>query len=428
VSSDADSFTNAGLVARAQKVIPGGVSSPVRAFRSVGGDPYVVARGEGAYVWDVEGRRYTDFVQSYGAVILGHAHPAVVEAIQKAAALGTSFGAPTPGEVLLAEAICERVPSVDKVRFVNSGTEATMTAIRLARGFTGRNRVIKFAGGYHGHGDALLAASGSGLATLGLPGSAGVPESAVAETVVVPYNQVPALDDTAACVIVEPVAANMGLIAPEPGFLEGLRTACDEAGALLIFDEVITGFRMGPAGAQGVYGVTPDLTTFGKVIGAGLPIGAFGGRADVMRCLAPEGPVYQAGTLSGNPLATAAGLAALELLDDAAYRMLEGRAEMLAGWLHDVLTEAGLPVCVPQVGPLLGLHFSSAGAVDYEGAQRTDEEMYAAFFHAMLDRGIALAPGAYEVMFPGLAHTKDELERVTDLARAAAQEVAVRRP
>jgi glutamate-1-semialdehyde 2,1-aminomutase len=428
VTSEADPiWTNAGLVERARAVIPGGVSSPVRAFNSVGGDPYVVARGEGAYVWDVEGRRYTDFVQSYGAVILGHAHPVIVEAVQQAAAKGTSFGAPTPGEVLLAEEIVRRVPSVDEVRFVNSGTEATMTALRLARGFTGRNRVIKFAGNYHGHGDALLAESGSGVAALGLPGSAGVPESAVAETVVVPYNQVPRLDETAACVIVEPVAANMGLVPPTPGFLEGLRTACDDVGALLIFDEVITGFRLGPAGAQGLLGVIPDLSCFGKVIGAGLPIGAFGGRADVMEHLAPNGPVYQAGTLSGNPLATAAGLAALELLDDAAYRMLDGRAEMLAAWLHDVMTEAGLPVQVPRVGPLLGLYFRSADdgpATDYDAAKRTDEDLYAAFFHAMLDRGIALAPGAYEVLFPGLAHTKDELERVTDIASAAAQEVA----
>jgi len=425
--TEAPSPTNASLNERARRVIPGGVSSPVRAFGSVGGDPYVVARGEGAHVWDVEGRRYTDFVQSYGAIILGHAHPKVGEAIKAAAAKGTSFGAPTPGEVHLADLICERVPSVEKVRFVNSGTEATMSAIRLARGATGRNRVIKFAGGYHGHGDALLAASGSGVATLGLPGSAGVPESAVAETVVVPYNRVPALDETAACVIVEPVAANMGLVAPRPGFLEGLRTACDEVGALLVFDEVITGFRLGPAGAQGTSGVTPDLSTFGKVIGGGLPIGAFGGRADLMDHLAPSGPVYQAGTLSGNPVATAAGAAVLELLDDGAYRMLEGRAEMFGGWLQDVLSEAGLPVQVPRVGPLLGLWFGGGpdveGPTDYEGAQRTDEDLYAAFFHAMLHRGIALAPGAYEALFPGLAHSKDELERVADLARAAAQEV-----
>ena len=400
------------------------MDSPVRAFGSVGGEPYFVARADGAYVWDVEGRRYTDFVQSYGAVILGHSHPVVVEAVQQAAARGTSYGAPTEGEVLLAEAIVERVPSVDRVRLVNSGTEATMTALRIARGFTGRDRVIKFAGCYHGHGDALLAGSGSGVATLGLPGSAGVPESAVAETLVVPYNVVPEVGDDVACVIVEPVAANMGLVPPVDGFLEGLRAACDAAGALLVFDEVITGFRLGPDGAQGRLGVTPDLSCFGKVIGGGLPLAAVGGRADVMAVLAPDGPVYQAGTLSGNPLATAAGLAVLGELDDAAFTMLAGRAEMLGGWLQDVISEAGLPVRVPVVGPLLGLYFGDDEPTDYDGARATDEKLYAAFFHALLDRGVAIAPGAYEVLFPGLAHTKDELERVADLASAAAMEVA----
>ncbi len=419
-------LTNPGLFDRARAVIPGGVDSPVRAFGSVGGDPYFVARAEGAYVWDVEGRRYTDFVQSYGAVILGHAHPAVVEAVQRAAELGTSYGAPTEGEVLLAEAIVERVPSVDRVRLVNSGTEATMTALRIARGFTGRDRVVKFAGNYHGHGDALLAGSGSGVATLGLPGSAGVPDSAVAETLVVPYNVVPDIGDDVACVIVEPVAANMGLIPPVEGFLEGLRAACDAAGALLVFDEVITGFRLGPDGAQGALGVTPDLSCFGKVIGGGLPLAAVGGREEVMAVLAPDGPVYQAGTLSGNPLATAAGLAVLDHLDDAAYTMLAGRAEMLGGWLTDVLAEAGLEVRVPVVGPLLGLYFGSEPPTDYDGAKATDEKAYATFFHALLDRGVAIAPGAYEVLFPGLAHTKDELERVTDLASAAARETADR--
>ncbi|HYF46327.1 MAG TPA: glutamate-1-semialdehyde 2,1-aminomutase [Acidimicrobiales bacterium] len=418
--------TNASLFERARAVIPGGVDSPVRAFGAVGGDPYFVARAEGAHVWDVEGRRYTDFVQSYGAVILGHSHPAVVEAVQQAAARGTSYGAPTEGEVLLAEAIVERVPSVDRVRLVNSGTEATMTALRIARGFTGRDRVLKFAGCYHGHGDALLAGSGSGVATLGLPGSAGVPASAVAETMVVPYNVVPEVGDDVACVIVEPVAANMGLIPPVDGFLEGLRAACDAAGALLVFDEVISGFRLGPAGAQGVFGVTPDLSCFGKVIGGGLPLAAVGGRADVMAVLAPDGPVYQAGTLSGNPLATAAGLAVLDQLDEGAYTMLAGRAEMLGGWLRDVIEEAGLPVHVPVVGPLLGLYFGDSPPTDYDGARGTDEKLYATFFHALLDRGVAIAPGAYEVLFPGLAHTKDELERVADLASAAARETADR--
>ncbi|MGE0877064.1 MAG: glutamate-1-semialdehyde 2,1-aminomutase [Acidimicrobiia bacterium] len=416
--------TNAEWFERAQQRIPGGVNSPVRAFRSVGGNPYFVARANGGYVWDVEGRRYTDFVQSYGAIILGHAHPKVVEAIQKAAVDGTSYGAPTRREVLLAETICERVPSCEMVRLVNSGTEATMTALRLARGFTGRPKVVKFAGNYHGHGDALLAAGGSGVATLGLSGSAGVTDAAVSQTIVVPYNVVPELDTDVACVFVEPVAANMGLVAPLPGFLEGLRAECDRVGALLIFDEVITGFRLGPDGAQGKYGIRPDLSCFGKVIGGGLPIGAFGGRRDIMESLAPLGPVYQAGTLSGNPLATAAGLATLELLDESVYRMLEGRASMLAGWLTDVVREAGLTVCFPVVGPLMGMFFGAEPPVDYDTAKGTNEAVYAKFFHEMLDRGVAFAPGAYEVAFPSIEHSKDELERVTDLASAAAHEVA----
>jgi glutamate-1-semialdehyde 2,1-aminomutase len=414
---------NAELFKRASEVIPGGVDSPVRAFGSVGGTPYFVARAQGCYVWDVEGRRYVDYVQSWGASILGHADPRVVEAVGAAAADGTSYGAPTEREVLLAEAIRSRVPSCQKVRLVNSGTEAAMSAVRLARGATGRDRVVKFAGCYHGHSDALLAAGGSGLATLGLPGSAGVPSSAVADTIVVPYNVVPEVGDDVACVIVEPVAANMGLVPPAPGFLEGLRAACDAAGALLIFDEVITGFRLGPGGAQERYGVTPDLSCFGKVIGGGLPLAAFGGRADVMDLLAPDGPVYQAGTLSGNPLATAAGLAVLDALDVAAYRMLAGRAEELGAWLTDVITEAGLAVQVPVVGPLMGLFFSEEPVTDYDSAKAADGERYARFFHQMLDRGIALAPSPFEALFPSLAHPKDELERTADLAAAAARAI-----
>jgi glutamate-1-semialdehyde 2,1-aminomutase len=415
---------NAEWFERAQAAIPGGVSSPVRAFRSVGGTPYFVARASGAHVWDVEGRQYVDLVQSYGAVILGHAHPAVTEAITAAAACGTSYGAPTPREVKLAEAIRERVPSCQRVRLVNSGTEATMTALRLARGVTGRPTVVKFAGNYHGHGDALLAAGGSGVATLGLSGSAGVTQAAVSETLVVPYNTVPELGPDVACVMVEPVAANMGLVPPSDGFLEGLRAACDRSGALLVFDEVISGFRLGPGGAQQRYGVKPDLTCFGKVIGGGLPIGAFGGRADVMDSLAPGGPVYQAGTLSGNPLATAAGLTALDHLDDEAYDVLRARAARLGAGLRDAITAAGLPVTVPVVGPLVGLHFSAVPAVDYDTAKTTDEALYAAFFHAMLRRGVALAPGAYEVLFPGLAHDEPVLDRVVETAYAAALEVA----
>ena len=415
---------NEELFARACGVLPGGVDSPVRAFGKVGGTPYFVARASGAYVWDAEGRRYSDYVQSWGASILGHAHPAVVEAVQRAAADGTSFGAPTEREVLLAEAIRERVPSCAQVRLVSSGTEAAMSAVRVARGFTGRHRVVLFEGCYHGHSDTLLAAGGSGLATFGLPASAGVPPSAVADTVVVPYNRVPDVGDDVACVLVEPVAANMGLVPPAPGFLEGLREACDRAGALLVFDEVITGFRLGPGGAQAAYGVTPDLSCFGKVIGGGLPLAAFGGRADVMAVLAPEGPVYQAGTLSGNPLATAAGLAVLDLLDEAAYRQLAGRAAQLGAWLAAVIGEAGLAVQVPVVGPLMGLFFAESAPVDYETAKAADGGTYARFFHELLARGVALPPSPFEALFPSLAHTKDELERTADLAAAAARAVA----
>jgi glutamate-1-semialdehyde 2,1-aminomutase len=412
------------LFARAQRVIPGGVNSPVRAFQSVGGTPYFVARAEGPRVWDADGRGYLDLVQSYGAIIAGHAHPAIVEAVQRAAADGTSYGAPTEREVALAEAICERVPSVEQVRLVSSGTEATMTAVRVARGFTGRPSVVKFAGNYHGHGDLLLAEGGTAMASLGLPGSAGVTEASVADTVVAPFNVVPTLDERTACVIVEAIPANMGLVPPAEGFLKGLREECDRVGALLILDEVITGFRVARGGGQELAGVTPDLSTFGKVIGGGCNIGAYGGRADVMACVAPLGPVYQAGTLSGNPLATAAGLATLELLDDDAYRQLERTAERLAGVLRDAFAAAGIPAVVPQVASLVGIHLSPHAPVDYASAQRTDVARYAAFFHALLDRGVALAPGAYEVLFPGLAHTDDVIERVGAAAHDAAAEVA----
>ena len=419
-----DATTNAGLFERAQRRIPGGVNSPVRAFRSVGGAPYFVARAEGAWVWDVEGRRYLDYVQSYGASILGHAHPKVVEAVRTAARAGTTYGAPTEGEVLLAEQLCQRVPGLDMVRLVSSGTEAAMSAVRLARGATGRTKVVKFAGCYHGHSDALLAAGGSGVADQGLADSAGVTPGAVADTVVAPYNRVPELDAEVAVVVVEPVAANMGLVPPAPGFLEGLRSACDAAGALLCFDEVITGFRVGPGGASRRLGVQPDLWCFGKVIGGGLPLGAFGGRRAVMEQLAPLGPVYQAGTLSGNPLATAAGLAVLGELDDAAYTMLDGRAGELAAMLDAVLADADLPVQVPRLGPLLGLFFAEAPVTDYDEARDAAENgIYRRFFRAMLDRGVALAPGPYEAVFPSLAHGRDDLERTADLAAAAAAEV-----
>jgi glutamate-1-semialdehyde 2,1-aminomutase len=416
--------TNEELFARAQHRIPGGVNSPVRAFKSVGGTPYFVARAEGAHVWDVEGTRYLDLVQSYGAIIAGHAHPVIVEAIQKAAVDGTSYGAPTEREVVLAEAIAERVPSIELVRLVSSGTEATMSAVRVARGSTGRRKVVKFAGNYHGHGDLLLAEAGSGLAALGLPGSAGVTDAAVADTVVAPYNVVPTLDDDTACVIVEPVAANMGLVPAADGFLAGLRAECDRVGALLVFDEVITGFRVAHGGAQALFGVTPDLTTFGKVIGGGLNIGAYGGRREVMEQVAPLGPVYQAGTLSGNPLATAAGLAALSLLDHDAYDRLTASAERLAGHLVDAFASAGITAVVPRVASLVGLFLCDEAPTDYPSAQRTDTARYAAFFHAMLRRGVAMAPGAYEVMFPGLAHTDALIDEVGAVAKAAALSIA----
>jgi glutamate-1-semialdehyde 2,1-aminomutase len=412
--------SNSAVFERSSDVIPGGVNSSIRAFRAVGGEPYVVARADGPYVYDVEGTRYIDLVQSYGAVILGHAHPTVTDALHRAAVDGTSYGAPTPREMKLAEEIRGRVPSCERVRLMNSGTEATSTAVRLARGATGRSRLVTFHGNFHGATDALLAAGGSGVATLGLPGTAGVPPEAVANTMVVPYNVVPDLDDRVAAVIVEPVAANMGVIAPAPGFLEGLREACDRVGALLIFDEVITGFRLGRGGAQERFGVRPDLTCFGKVIGGGLPIGAVGGRRDVMENLSPLGTVFHAGTLAGNPLATAAGLAALSALTEEAYELLEHRAARLAGILAAACDAAGLLARFPVVGTLVGVVMGDVLPTDFEGAKRTDEAAYAAFFHALLAEGVAVAPGAYEALFVGLAHDDDVLADLEDrIGRAA---------
>ncbi len=426
--------TNEGLYERGLRVIPGGVNSPVRAFRSVGGTPYFVASGSGSRVTDVEGREFIDYVQSYGASILGHAHPAVVEAVQSAVTRGSTFGAPTEGEIHMAEELVARVPGMEQVRLVSSGTEATMSAIRLARGVTGRDRIVKFEGNYHGHSDALLAAAGSGVAeavlgTEARPDSGGVTAGAVADTQVLPYNVVPRLDDSVAVVIVEPVAANMGLVAPVDGFLAGLRDECSRVGALLLFDEVICGFRLAVGGATEWTGVTPDLWCFGKVIGGGLPVGAFGGSAEVMSQLAPLGAVYQAGTLSGNPLATAAGLAVLSQLDAVAYDQLTVTATTLADGLRSAFAAAAVPAVVPQVGPLVGLFFvrvdGEVAPVDFATASTSvDLGRYPKWFHGMLDRGIALAPGPYEVLFPSLAHSADDIAATIDAAHDVATTLA----
>jgi glutamate-1-semialdehyde 2,1-aminomutase len=383
-----------------------------------------VDRADGAYVWDADGRRYIDYVQSYGPGILGHAHPAILEAISVAASRGTSFGAPTEAEVVMAEMVVERIAGLESIRFVSSGTEATMSAIRLARGATGRPGIVKFAGCYHGHGDALLAAGGSGVANQGLTGCDGVTAGAVADTIVAPYNVVPELDGTVAAVIVEPVAANMGLVAPAPGFLEGLRAACDASGSLLVFDEVITGFRLGRGGAAGRFGVTPDLWCFGKVIGGGLPVGAFGGRWDVMEHLAPLGGVYQGGTLSGNPLAMAAGRATLELLDNGAFDRLTATSQRLADGLTTAFKGAGLEAVLPRVGSLLGCFFGDVAPTDFDEAKvLADNGLYPKVFHALLERGVALAPGAYEALFPSLAHSDEIIDETISIAVDAATAV-----
>ena len=422
--------SNAAWFERACRVIPGGVDSPVRSFSSVGGTPYTVVSGRGAFIEDVEGTRYLDFVQSYGASLLGHADPRVVAAISEAASRGTTFGAPTRGEVLLAEAIVERVPGLEQLRFVSSGTEAVMSAVRVARGATGRSKILKFDGCYHGHADHLLVAGGSGVTQLGLPGSAGVPTEAVAQTLVAPYNVVPRLDDDVACVLVEPVAANMNLVAPVEGFLAALRAECDRVGALLIFDEVITGFRVGSGGMAELSGVRPDLWCFGKVIGGGLPVGAFGGSAELLKVLAPAGPVYQAGTLSGNPLATAAGLSVLEAMAAEDYDGLTLRAQRFARSLEAALVAGGLAARVPAYGPLLGLYVAPPGTeivdpVDHASARAlASNGVYAKLFHALLRRKVALAPGAYEILFVSMAHGAELLEGAAESAQEAAAEVA----
>ena len=416
---------NEDYFARANQVIPGGVNSPVRSFRSVGGTPYFVSRAEGPYVWDSEGTRYIDYVMSYGPGIVGHSHPLIIDAIQQASGNGATYGAPTLAEITIAEQICNRVKGVEMVRLVSSGTEATMTAIRLARGVTGRDKIMKFSGHYHGHADSLLAAGGSGVANQGISGSAGVPKSAVADTIVAPWNELPELDESIAALILEPLPANMGIVPPSPNFLLELRKACDSEGVLLIFDEVITGFRLSKGGASQWYGVQPDLWCFGKVIGGGLPMGAYAGSKEIMSNIAPLGDVYQAGTLSGNPIATAAGIAQLHILNnDAAYGALTESARNLSDGLSEIFKNAGIEAVVPRVGTLLSIFFTKSKPINFDEAQSAAENgIYAKFFHGMLKRGVALAPGPYEALFPSLAHTKDVIEKTLEIAEETISEI-----
>ena len=418
---------NETLFEHAQRVIPGGVNSPVRAFRAVGGTPRFFERAAGAYLWDADGRRYIDYVGSWGPMLLGHTHPAVVSAVQAAAARALSYGAPTAEETQLAERICELVPSIERVRLVSSGTEATMTAIRLARGFTGRKLIVKFEGCYHGHADALLVKAGSGALTFGNPSSAGVPEETAAHTIVLDYNDAAQLralfgkqGKAIAGVIVEPVAGNMNLVLPAPGFLQALRELCTQSGALLIFDEVMTGFRVALGGAQARFGIRPDVTTLGKVIGGGLPLGALGGRRDIMEKLAPLGPVYQAGTLSGNPIAVAAGLATLQLVvQPRLLERIEATTTALVEGLAAQARKAGVTFSSQSIGSMFGLYFRDTAPTSFAEVMQCDRDKFNRFFHAMLEQGIYLAPSAYEAGFVSAAHGEAEVEATLAAAREA---------
>ncbi|WP_017525709.1 glutamate-1-semialdehyde 2,1-aminomutase [Pusillimonas noertemannii] len=418
---------NASLFERACQTIPGGVNSPVRAFRSVGGVPRFVKRAQGPYIWDAEDHRYIDYVGSWGPAILGHAHPDIVRVVQETAVNGLSFGAPTEGEIEIAEAIAARIPSIEKVRLVSSGTEATMSAIRLARGVTGRPKIVKFEGCYHGHADSLLVKAGSGMLTFGNPTSAGVPPEFIQHTLVLDYNRLEAVEaafkefgSEIACIIVEPIAGNMNLVKPVPGFLEGLRRLCTEYGALLIFDEVMTGFRAGPQGVQGLTGVAPDITTLAKVIGGGMPVGAFGGRADIMEHIAPLGPVYQAGTLSGNPVAVAAGLATLRLLsEEGFYDRLSAQTAKLAHGLAERARAAKVPFTADSVGGMFGIYFREGVPTTFEEVSESDVERFKKFFHAMLIRGVYLAPSAFEAGFVSSTHDDAVIQATLDAAEEA---------
>ncbi|WP_283151362.1 glutamate-1-semialdehyde 2,1-aminomutase [Silvimonas soli] len=409
---------NTELFQAACKHIPGGVNSPVRAFGSVGGTPPFIARGEGAYVWDADGKRYIDYVGSWGPLILGHAHPQVIEAVIQAAQNGLSFGAPTAAEIELADLLCDLLPALDQVRLVSSGTEATMSAIRLARGFTGRDKLIKFEGCYHGHADSLLVKAGSGLLTFGNPSSAGVPAAVAADTIVLPYNDVAALEAAfaenkgkIAAIIVEPFAGNMNLVKPSAEFVAAMRQLTQDDGAVLIYDEVMTGFRVGLGCAQGLHGVTPDLVTLGKVVGGGMPLAAFGGRADIMAKLAPLGPVYQAGTLSGNPVAVAAGLATLKLIRQPGFfEKLTTQTSKLVDGLNKVAKEAAETFCAQSVGGMFGVYFSATPPQSFAEVMASDRNRFNAFFHAMMDEGVYLAPSAFEAGFVSAAHTDEDIQ------------------
>ena len=420
------------LFAAAQKVIPGGVNSPVRAFRAVGGQPIFIDRAEGPYIWDVDGNRYIDYVLSWGPLILGHAHPEVVEALHRAVKRGTSFGAPTALETELAELVCEMVPSAEQVRFVNSGTEATMSVLRLARAFTGRDKIIKLQGNYHGHADFLLVQAGSGVATLGLPDSPGVPRGATQDTLTAPFNDLAAIEmlfnehgSQIAGLILEPVAGNMGLVLPVKGYLAGLHKLCTQHGALLIFDEVMTGFRVAPGGAQEHYGVTPDLTALGKVIGGGLPVGAYAGRREIMQTVAPAGPMYQAGTLSGNPLAMTAGIATLKALNQPGVfdKLVAGTTQLCQG-IGEAAKTAGVPIYQTQVGSMFATFFTDQPVTNWDSAARSDVKMFARFFQAMLKRGVYLAPSQFETGFFSTAHTEEIVVATIQAAQTALVELA----
>ncbi|MCC6038677.1 MAG: glutamate-1-semialdehyde 2,1-aminomutase [Armatimonadetes bacterium] len=420
------------LFERAQSLMPGGVNSPVRAFKAVGGTPFFVARGEGCYLWDVDGNRFVDFVCSWGPLILGHAHPEVVAAVKEAVERGTTYGAPTELEVALAEKIQQAFPSMEMLRLVNSGTEATMSAIRAARGYTGRKKIVKFEGCYHGHTDYLLVKAGSGAATFGIPDSAGVPEGTAQDTIVLPYNDIEAFNKTMdamgeeiAAVIVEPIAGNMGVVLPKPEFLAALRQKTEKHGVVLIFDEVITGFRVAYGGAQSLYGIKPDMTCLGKIVGGGFPLAAYGGRKEIMQTVAPLGPVYQAGTLSGNPVAVTAGLKTLEILErDNPYPELERKTKQLTQVISEAAKEAGVPVQINQIASMFTVFFTDQPVVDYASARRSDTQRYARFFHALLERGVYFPPSQFEAAFLSTAHDDEALSFAQDAVRSAMKAIA----